>query len=78
VGHRRAHQTAVLFHGLIPPLDRREVRVHNIVIVGSARQVPLSFRGRILQPEFGTSQPLRCAILSPFSIGTLGDGEHFS
>jgi hypothetical protein len=29
---------AVLFHGLTPPFDRRGCRVHNIVIVGPARQ----------------------------------------
>jgi hypothetical protein len=34
---------AVLFHGLTPPFDKREFRVHNIVIVGlAATRLPIT------------------------------------
>jgi hypothetical protein len=41
------HLGAVLFRGLTRPLDRKGVRVHNIVMIGPARQPDRSSRSQI-------------------------------
>lgn len=64
---------AVLFQGMTPPFDQRGFRVHDIVIVGPARQPDCPLALRQLSPKFGMSQPVRCAMPNPFGLGTRVD-----
>ena len=60
----------VLFHGLTPAFDKKGFRVHNVVIVGAARQPALSLGSQLIWPEFGISQLSGVPILNLFRIGT--------
>jgi hypothetical protein len=60
---------AAVLQGLNPSLDAKGFRVHNIIIVGLARQPDRSLESQVSQPKFGTSQSPGCAILSLFGIG---------
>jgi hypothetical protein len=59
----------MLFHGLILSFDRNGFRVHNIVIVASARQPALSIGFRTVCPEFGTNQHSGISMLNLPGIG---------
>jgi hypothetical protein len=54
----------VLIHGLIPPIDKSGFRMHNIAIVGAARQPAFLFGSYIMWPELGTSQLAGVTILN--------------
>jgi hypothetical protein len=63
----------VLFHGLTPPFAMKGFLLHNMVIVGAARQPALLFAPQITEPVFGMGQLYGEAIPNRFSIGTRAD-----